>query len=135
MEQLWLGLQPLRLHVVRTHTREAGDHWEQNRVTWVYSKMVCKRTEHENILMKSCIRTSDDGEYASSIVGYTSVNTWARTIASQTAYLLYASDNNQNFKISRLDENYYNVTTLVNTLQGTFSNRRTQSRAHAPFRH
>ncbi|THH33891.1 hypothetical protein EUX98_g297 [Antrodiella citrinella] len=30
-----------------------------------------------------------------------------------TAYLLYASDNNQNFKISQLDTNYYNVTTQV----------------------
>ncbi|KAJ2933574.1 hypothetical protein H1R20_g3510, partial [Candolleomyces eurysporus] len=33
--------------------------------------------------------------------------------AAQTAYLLYASDNNQNFKISRLDANYYNVVTQV----------------------
>ncbi|TFK97512.1 galactan 1,3-beta-galactosidase [Pterulicium gracile] len=31
----------------------------------------------------------------------------------QTAYVLYASDNNQNFKITRLDANYYNVTTQV----------------------
>lgn len=29
--------------------------------------------------------------------------------AAQTTYLLYASDNNQNFKISKLDVNYYNV--------------------------
>jgi len=36
--------------------------------------------------------------------------------AAQTAYLLYASDNNQNFKISRLDANYYNVTAQVNVL-------------------
>ncbi|KAJ7785770.1 Arabinanase/levansucrase/invertase [Mycena metata] len=36
--------------------------------------------------------------------------------AAQTAYLLYASDNNQNFKISRLDTNYYNVTAQVNVL-------------------
>lgn len=35
-----------------------------------------------------------------------------------TAYLLYASDNNQNFKISRMDSNYYNVTTQVNVLNG-----------------
>lgn len=33
--------------------------------------------------------------------------------AVQTAYVLYASDNNQNFKITRLDANYYNVTTQV----------------------
>lgn len=39
-------------------------------------------------------------------------------IASQTAYLLYASDNNQNFKITQLDANYYNVTTNVATLDG-----------------
>ncbi|TFK76713.1 galactan 1,3-beta-galactosidase [Pluteus cervinus] len=36
-----------------------------------------------------------------------------------SAYLLYASDNNQNFKISRLDQNYYNVTTTVSTLPGS----------------
>ncbi|KAJ7071396.1 galactan 1,3-beta-galactosidase [Mycena amicta] len=36
--------------------------------------------------------------------------------AAQTSYLLYASDNNQNFKISRMDANYYNVTTQVNVL-------------------
>ncbi|KAL0581378.1 hypothetical protein V5O48_000642 [Marasmius crinis-equi] len=36
-----------------------------------------------------------------------------------TAYLLYASDNNQNFKISRLDTNYYNVTTQVSVLSGS----------------
>ncbi|PPQ64764.1 LOW QUALITY PROTEIN: hypothetical protein CVT26_002708 [Gymnopilus dilepis] len=36
--------------------------------------------------------------------------------AAQTAYLLYASDNNQNFKISKLDSNYYNVTSQVSVL-------------------
>ncbi|KAF9258587.1 galactan 1,3-beta-galactosidase [Marasmius fiardii PR-910] len=36
-----------------------------------------------------------------------------------TAYVLYASDNNQNFKISRLDTNYYNVTTQVSVLSGS----------------
>ncbi|CAK5280057.1 unnamed protein product [Mycena citricolor] len=36
-----------------------------------------------------------------------------------TAYLLYASDNNQNFKITQLDSNYYNVTTQVNQLTGS----------------
>lgn len=41
-------------------------------------------------------------------------------IASQTAYLLYASDNNQNFKITQLDANYYNVKTNVATLDGKF---------------
>ncbi|KAJ4485534.1 Arabinanase/levansucrase/invertase [Lentinula aciculospora] len=35
-----------------------------------------------------------------------------------TAYLLYASDNNQNFKISMLDTNYYNVTEQVSVLTG-----------------
>ncbi|RPD79946.1 galactan 1,3-beta-galactosidase [Lentinus tigrinus ALCF2SS1-7] len=35
-----------------------------------------------------------------------------------TAYLLYASDNNQNFKITRLDDNYYNVTTTASQLNG-----------------
>lgn len=38
--------------------------------------------------------------------------------ANQTSYLLYASDNNQNFKITRLDADYYNVTTQVNVLTG-----------------
>ncbi|KAH9854104.1 galactan 1,3-beta-galactosidase [Lenzites betulinus] len=33
-----------------------------------------------------------------------------------TTYLLYASDNNQNFKITRLDANYYNVTTVASQL-------------------
>ena len=37
---------------------------------------------------------------------------------ASTAYLLYASDNNQNFKIARLDANYYNVTTVVSQLNG-----------------
>lgn len=36
--------------------------------------------------------------------------------AAQTAYLLYASDNNQNFKISRLDANYYSVVTQVSVI-------------------
>ncbi|TBU32365.1 galactan 1,3-beta-galactosidase [Dichomitus squalens] len=34
------------------------------------------------------------------------------------AYLLYASDNNQNFKITQLDADYYNVTTTVSQLNG-----------------
>ncbi|PIL23873.1 hypothetical protein GSI_13624 [Ganoderma sinense ZZ0214-1] len=34
------------------------------------------------------------------------------------AYLLYASDNNQNFKITQLDADYYNVTTTVSQLDG-----------------
>ncbi len=38
--------------------------------------------------------------------------------AAQTTYLLYASDNNQNFKITMLDTNYYNVTTQVSVLDG-----------------
>ncbi|TFY63401.1 hypothetical protein EVJ58_g3275 [Rhodofomes roseus] len=36
----------------------------------------------------------------------------------QTAYLLYASDNNQNFKIAQMDSNYYNVTEVVAELEG-----------------
>ena len=43
-----------------------------------------------------------------------------RIIAAQTSYLLYASDNNQNFKITQLDADYYNVTTQVNVLTGMF---------------
>ena len=38
---------------------------------------------------------------------------------ASTAYLLYASDNNQNFKISRLDADYYNVVTQTSVLSGT----------------
>jgi hypothetical protein len=41
-------------------------------------------------------------------------------LAAKTAYLLYASDNNQNFKISMMDSNYYNVTKQVNVLNGTY---------------
>ncbi|TFK30708.1 galactan 1,3-beta-galactosidase [Coprinopsis marcescibilis] len=33
--------------------------------------------------------------------------------AEQTSYLLFASDNNQNFKIARMDANYYNVVQQV----------------------
>ena len=44
--------------------------------------------------------------------------TYTLTGAS-TAYLLYASDNNQNFKISRLDADYYNVVTQTSVLSGT----------------
>jgi hypothetical protein len=39
-------------------------------------------------------------------------------IADNQAYLLFASDNNQNFKIARLDSNYYTVSTLVSTQSG-----------------
>ncbi|KAJ3516794.1 hypothetical protein NLJ89_g914 [Agrocybe chaxingu] len=39
--------------------------------------------------------------------------------AAGTSYLLYASDNNQNFKISRLDANYYNVTTQIAVIPGS----------------
>ncbi|KAF7437222.1 hypothetical protein PC9H_004058 [Pleurotus ostreatus] len=38
---------------------------------------------------------------------------------ARTAYLLYASDNNQNFKISRLDADYYNIAAQVNTIPGS----------------
>ena len=41
-------------------------------------------------------------------------------IAAQTVYLLYASDNNQNFKISRLDSGYLNVVSQVSVLSGKF---------------
>ncbi|EJD54262.1 galactan 1,3-beta-galactosidase [Auricularia subglabra TFB-10046 SS5] len=37
----------------------------------------------------------------------------------QSTYLLYASDNNQNFKIAHLDANFYNVTTVASTLPGS----------------
>ncbi|KAL5535249.1 hypothetical protein ACEPAF_3343 [Sanghuangporus sanghuang] len=37
----------------------------------------------------------------------------------KSAYLLYASDNNQNFKIARMDSNYYNVTAIVSQLNGS----------------
>lgn len=37
----------------------------------------------------------------------------------QTAYLLYASDNNQNFKIAQMDSDYYNVTEVVSEMEGT----------------
>lgn len=37
-----------------------------------------------------------------------------------SAYLLYASDGNQNFKITHLDDDYYNVTTLASELVGEY---------------
>jgi hypothetical protein len=40
------------------------------------------------------------------------------TSADNSAYLLFASDNNQNFKIARLDSNYYTVQTLMSTQSG-----------------
>lgn len=39
--------------------------------------------------------------------------------AAQTAYLLYASDNNQNFKISKLDTNYYGVASQTSVISGS----------------
>jgi hypothetical protein len=39
--------------------------------------------------------------------------------AAKTAYLLFASDNNQNFKIAQMDTNYYTLTKLTATLSGT----------------
>ncbi|KIY69600.1 carbohydrate-binding module family 35 protein [Cylindrobasidium torrendii FP15055 ss-10] len=36
-----------------------------------------------------------------------------------TAYVLYASDNNQNFKIAKLDSDYRNVSSLVSTIAGS----------------
>ncbi|KZT72472.1 carbohydrate-binding module family 35 protein [Daedalea quercina L-15889] len=36
----------------------------------------------------------------------------------QTAYLLYASDNNQDFKIAQMDSDYYNVTEVVSEMEG-----------------
>lgn len=38
--------------------------------------------------------------------------------AAQTSYLLYASDNNQNFKISKLDTNYYGVVSQTSVISG-----------------
>ena len=48
----------------------------------------------------------------------TSASTLSRALSPETgsAYLIYASDNNQNFKISRLDANYYNVVTQVSVI-------------------
>ncbi|KAF5377239.1 hypothetical protein D9615_006357 [Tricholomella constricta] len=39
--------------------------------------------------------------------------------AAQTTYLLYASDNNQNFKISKLDANYYNVVSQTSVISAS----------------
>ena len=49
---------------------------------------------------------------------------------ASTAYLLYASDNNQNFKISKLDANYYNVTTQVSVLNGMLAPLRVDREVH-----
>lgn len=40
--------------------------------------------------------------------------------AARTSYLLFASDNNQNFKIARLTSDYYNVSAQVNVIPGGF---------------
>jgi len=39
--------------------------------------------------------------------------------SAKTAYLLFASDNNQNFKIAKMDANYYTLSALTATLPGT----------------
>lgn len=52
------------------------------------------------------------------MVGLTSPQFHSSESPSATAYLLYASDNNQNFKISRLDADYYNVSAQVNVISG-----------------
>ncbi|KAG6919555.1 hypothetical protein DXG01_004218 [Tephrocybe rancida] len=39
--------------------------------------------------------------------------------AAQTTYLLYASDNNQNFKISKLDANYYGVVSQTSVISAS----------------
>ncbi|KAH9946213.1 galactan 1,3-beta-galactosidase [Epithele typhae] len=36
-----------------------------------------------------------------------------------SAYFLYASDGNQNFKIARLDDNYYNISAIASQLNGS----------------
>ncbi|KAJ3990353.1 Arabinanase/levansucrase/invertase [Lentinula detonsa] len=80
---------------------------------------------------------SDTSNYGAAMVGVATANTpcgpytykgsWKPLGADSrdeglfldgTAYLLYASDNNQNFKISMLDTNYYNVTEEVSVLTG-----------------
>ena len=40
--------------------------------------------------------------------------------AAQTSYLLFASDNNQNFKIAQMDANYYNVVQQVAVIPRTY---------------
>ncbi|EEB95451.1 hypothetical protein MPER_05580, partial [Moniliophthora perniciosa FA553] len=59
---------------------------------------------------------SDTSNYGAAMVG---VATAKSPCDDGTSYLLYASDNNQNFKISRLDDNYYNVTQQVNVISGS----------------
>jgi hypothetical protein len=39
-------------------------------------------------------------------------------LAAKTAYLLFASDNNQNFKIAKMDANYYTLSSLTATIAG-----------------
>ncbi|KAI3615662.1 glycosyl hydrolase family 43 protein [Moniliophthora roreri] len=57
---------------------------------------------------------SDSSNYGAAMVGVATAKS-----PCGTSYLLYASDNNQNFKISRLDDNYYNVTQQVNVISGS----------------
>ena len=51
-------------------------------------------------------------------MGVDCICSFTDAMVTGTAYLLYASDNNQNFKISRLDANYYNVTGVASQLNG-----------------
>ena len=84
MEPRKLVLPLPSLHAVLIPSNPASSHLVQNRETWGYIKKVNEHFCQWYVLTRPLI---DDG----------------------TAYLLYASDNNQNFKISKLDSNYYNV--------------------------
>jgi hypothetical protein len=64
-------------------------------VTWVFTKTVSTSAYYE---VFPCLISNDE--------------------ADNQAYLLFASDNNQNFKIARMDSNYYTLSGLVSTQNG-----------------
>lgn len=41
------------------------------------------------------------------------------TVDDGTAYLLYASDNNVDFKVGLLDDDYYNITSVASEIAGS----------------
>lgn len=80
-------------------TNRRGDHWEPSLVIWGFMSMVGLFSSFK--ISSFTLPYTDD----------------------QSAYLLFASDNNQNFKIARMNDNYYDVTTQVAVLSGELPKR------------
>ena len=95
----------------RIHTKEASSRLARIPEMRVFTKMVSSFIVLGNHTSRTHRTYIDDSVYCFR-QWRCQCSTFPCT-GAQTAYLLYASDNNQNFKISRLDTNYYNVTTQV----------------------